>query len=177
MADSIEVKKYFCRRRRSLSMKSFKWKKFLNALVLLLLLLLVLPIQKMGVPPFNNSMLTMHCDDAKKECLNGNRKTSTLRLAMPSYNHAMLQSCKKSIIVGPSYIIYLLACFPNPEWWVHTYIHSRNSLKYSYLPSSSNGCWFTILLKSGWLLWVCISRQEGIHLFLANISSIIAIVC
>ena len=37
-------------------MKSFKWKKFLNALVLLLLLL-VLPIQKMGVPPFNNSML------------------------------------------------------------------------------------------------------------------------
>ena len=93
MADSIEVKKYFCRRRRSLSMKSFKWKKFLNALVLLLLL--VLPIQKMGVPPFNNSMLTMHCDDAKKECLNGNRKTSTLRLAMPSYNHAMLHSCKK----------------------------------------------------------------------------------
>ena len=63
-------------------MKSFKWKKFLNALVLLLLL--VLPIQKMGVPPFNNSMLTMHCDDAKKECLNGNRKTSVLRLAMPS---------------------------------------------------------------------------------------------
>ena len=53
------------------------------------------PYSKDGGSPFNNSMLTMHCDDAKKECLNGNRKTSTLRLAMPSYNHAMLHSCKK----------------------------------------------------------------------------------